>query len=98
MPYEDRPEISKSFDMMHRMMELSSGAQRIHQYDLLVERIQAKGLDPDGFDFYLKPFRYGMPPHGGFGVGAERLIMTMLGLDNIREAVLFPRDRKRLSP
>lgn len=98
MPYEDRPEISKSFDMMHRMMELSSGAQRIHRYDLLVERIQAKGLDPDGFDFYLKPFRYGMPPHGGFGVGAERLIMTMLGLDNIREAVLFPRDRKRLSP
>ncbi|MDR2944185.1 MAG: aspartate--tRNA(Asn) ligase [Methanosarcinales archaeon] len=98
MPYEDRPEISKSFDMMHRTMELSSGAQRIHQYDLLVERILAKGLNPDGFDFYLKPFRYGMPPHGGFGVGAERLIMTMLELDNIREAVLFPRDRKRLSP
>ncbi|MDL2260729.1 aspartate--tRNA(Asn) ligase [Methanimicrococcus sp. OttesenSCG-928-J09] len=98
MPYEDRPEISKSFDMMHRMMELSSGAQRIHQHDLLVERIEAKGLNPDGFEFYLKPFRYGMPPHGGFGVGAERLVMTMLNLDNIREAVLFPRDRKRLSP
>jgi aspartyl-tRNA synthetase, archaeal type len=98
MPYENRPEISKSFDMMHRMMELSSGAQRVHLHDLLVEQIQAKGLNPDGFEFYLKPFRYGMPPHSGFGVGAERLVMTMLGLDNIREAVLFPRDRKRLSP
>ena len=98
MPYENRPEISKSFDMMHRTMELSSGAQRIHQYDLLVERIKAKGLNPDGFDFYLKTFRFGMPPHGGFGVGCERLVMTMLGLDNVREAVLFPRDRKRLSP
>lgn len=98
MPYEDRPEISKSFDMMHRMMELSSGAQRVHQHDLLVERILAKGLNPDGFDFYLKPFRFGMPPHSGFGVGAERLVMTMLNLENIREAVLFPRDRKRLSP
>jgi aspartyl-tRNA synthetase len=98
MPHEDRPEISKSFDMMHRMMELSSGAQRVHQYDLLVERIKAKGLNPDGFEFYLKTFRYGMPPHGGFGVGAERWIMTMLGLDNVREAVLFPRDRRRLSP
>ncbi|WNY29103.1 Aspartate--tRNA(Asp/Asn) ligase [Methanimicrococcus stummii] len=98
MPYEDRPEISKSFDMMHRMMELSSGAQRIHQHDMLVESIEAKGLNPDGFEFYLKTFRFGMPPHAGFGVGAERLVMTMLNLDNIREAVLFPRDRKRLSP
>ncbi|MCL2550398.1 MAG: aspartate--tRNA(Asn) ligase, partial [Methanimicrococcus sp.] len=83
---------------MHRTMELSSGAQRIHQYDLLTERIKSKGLNPDGFEFYLKPFRFGMPQHGGFGVGCERLIMTMLNLDNIREAVLFPRDRKRLSP
>jgi len=98
MPYETRPEISKSFDMMHRTMELSSGAQRIHQYDLLVERIKSKGLNPDGFEFYLKPFRFGMPQHGGFGVGCERLVMTMLSRDNIREAVLFPRDRKRLSP
>lgn len=98
MPHEDRPEISKSFDMMHRMMELSSGAQRVHKYDLLVERIIEKGLNPDGFEFYLKTFRYGMPPHGGFGVGGERLVMTMLGLNNVREAVLFPRDRRRLSP
>ena len=98
MPDEDRPEVSKSFDMMHRTMELSSGAQRCHLYDRLCDQIRAKGLDPDNFEFYLKPFMYGMPPHGGFGVGLERLVMTMLDLHNIREAVLFPRDRRRLSP
>ncbi|MCK4651490.1 MAG: aspartate--tRNA(Asn) ligase, partial [Methanosarcinales archaeon] len=62
------------------------------------QRIVACGLDPDGFDFYLKAFRYGMPPHAGWGLGAERLVMTMLGVENIRDVVLFPRDRKRLSP
>jgi len=98
MPYEDEPEICKAFDMMHPKMELSSGAQRIHQHDLLVEQIREKGLSPDNFEFYLKPFKYGMPPHAGWGLGMERLIMTMLDLPNIREAVLFPRDRHRLTP
>ena len=98
MPYPDRPEFCKAFDMMHPRMELSSGAQRIHDHDLLVERIRAKGLSPESFEFYLKPFRYGMPPHAGWGLGIERLVMTMLDLPNIREAVLFPRDRHRLTP
>ncbi len=98
MSYEDRPEISKSFDMMHRTMELSSGAQRVHDHDTLKDRIESKGLDSDGFDFYLRAFKYGMPPHSGWGIGCERLVMTMLGTDNIRDVVLFPRDRKRLSP
>ncbi|RPJ53792.1 MAG: aspartate--tRNA(Asn) ligase, partial [Methanobacteriota archaeon] len=98
MPYEDDPSVCKAFDMMHPRMELSSGAARVHQHDLLVEQIQAKGLCPDNFEFYLKPFRYGMPPHAGWGLGAERLVMTMLDLANIREAVLFPRDRHRLVP
>ncbi|MBP2029302.1 aspartyl-tRNA synthetase [Methanohalophilus levihalophilus] len=98
LPYENDPEISKSFDMMHRTMELSSGAQRVHQHDLLKTRIENQGLDPDGFEFYLKTFRYGMPPHAGWGIGCERLVMTMLGAENIRDVVLFPRDRKRLSP
>ncbi len=98
MPYEDKPEICRAFDMMHPRMELSSGAQRVHSYELLRQRIRDQGLNPDGFDFYLKAFRYGMPPHAGWGVGAERLLMTMLGIENIREVVLFPRDRKRLSP
>ncbi|MFZ2411516.1 MAG: aspartate--tRNA(Asn) ligase [Candidatus Methanoperedens sp.] len=98
LPYEDKPEICRAFDMMHPRMELSSGAQRVHSYEMLRDRITEKGLNADGFEFYLKAFRYGMPPHSGWGVGAERLLMTMLGIDNIREVVLFPRDRKRLSP
>ncbi len=98
MPYEDDTSICKAFDLMHPRMELSSGAQRVHQYDLLVEQIRRKGLNPESFDFYLRPFRYGMPPHAGWGLGAERLVMTMLGLSNVREAVLFPRDMHRLVP
>lgn len=98
MPYEHDPSICKAFDLMHPRMELSSGAQRVHQHDLLVHQIRAKGLNSDSFEFYLAPFMYGMPPHAGWGLGAERLVMTMLGLGNVREAVLFPRDRHRLVP
>lgn len=98
LPYEDKPEVSRGFDLMHPTMELASGAQRVHDYNQLVERIKEKGLDPDGFEFYLKAFRYGMPPHAGWGLGLSRLVMTMLKLENIRDAVLFPRDRRRLVP
>jgi aspartyl-tRNA synthetase len=98
MPFVNDPEICRAFDMMHPKMELSSGAQRCHIYDLLVNQIKSKGLNPDAFEFYLNPFRYGMPPHAGWGLGAERLIMVMLNLQNIREGVLFPRDRHRVSP
>jgi len=98
MPYENKPELCRAFDMMHPRMELSSGAQRVHSHEMLRQRIIDQGLNADGFDFYLKAFRYGMPPHAGWGLGAERLLMTMLGIDNIREVVLFPRDRRRLSP
>ena len=98
LPYEDKPEICKGFDLMHPRMELSSGAQRVHSVDLLKTRIEAQGLDPDGFDFYLRAFQYGMPPHSGWGLGVERLLMTMLDLGNIREVVLFPRDRRRVFP
>ena len=98
MPYENKPELCRAFDMMHPRMELSSGAQRVHSHEMLRQRIIDQGLNADGFEFYLKAFRYGMPPHAGWGLGAERLLMTMLGIDNIREVVLFPRDRRRLSP
>jgi nondiscriminating aspartyl-tRNA synthetase len=98
LPYENKPEICRAFDMMHPRMELSSGAQRVHSYELLRKRIIEQGLNAEGFDFYLKAFRYGMPPHSGWGLGTERLLMTMLRIENIREVVLFPRDRKRLSP
>ena len=98
LPYEDHPEVCRGFDLMHPRMELASGAQRVHDYEQLVGRIKEKGLDPDGFEFYLKAFRYGMPPHAGWGLGLSRLVMTMLNLENIRDAVIFPRDRKRLVP
>ena len=98
LPYEDKPEVCRGFDLMHPRMELASGAQRVHDYSQLVERIKGKGLDPDGFEFYLNAFRYGMPPHAGWGLGLSRLVMTMLKLENIRDAVLFPRDRRRLVP
>jgi aspartyl-tRNA synthetase len=98
MPCEHDPVICKAFDLMHPRMELASGAQRAHQHEQLIRQLRSKGLNPDNFEFYLEPFRFGMPPHAGWGLGAERLVMTMLGLPNIREAVLFPRDRHRIVP
>jgi nondiscriminating aspartyl-tRNA synthetase len=96
--HDDDPQLSTGFDMMHPTMELVSGGQREHRYEHLVSGFEQQGLDPEQFEYYTKMFRYGMPPHAGWGLGGERLVMTMLGLDNIREAVIFPRDRQRLSP
>lgn len=96
--YDDHPEICMAFDLMHPRMELSSGAQREHRYAKLVQNLEARDLAPESFTFYLDAFRYGMPPHAGWGLGAERLVQTMLNLNNVREAVLFPRDRVRLTP
>ncbi|MDD1742734.1 MAG: aspartate--tRNA(Asn) ligase, partial [Methanotrichaceae archaeon] len=98
LPYEDRPDICRGFDLMHPRMELASGAQRVHDYQLLSDRIKDKGLAPENFEFYLNAFKYGMPPHAGWGLGLSRLVMTMLDLENIRDAVIFPRDRRRLVP
>ncbi|WP_070365329.1 aspartate--tRNA(Asn) ligase [Halodesulfurarchaeum formicicum] len=95
---DDDPEVSTGFDLNHPRMELVSGGQREHRYEELVEGFEAQGLDPAAFEYYTKMFKYGMPPHAGWGMGAERLLVTMLDLDNIREAVIFPRDRSRLSP
>ena len=96
--HDDDETLSTGFDMMHPRMELVSGGQREHRFDQLVEGFEQQGLDPEEFEYYTKMFKYGMPPHAGWAIGGERLIATMLGLDNIREAVLFPRDRQRLSP
>ncbi len=90
--------MTESFDLTYKGMEITTGGQRIHLYDLLVERFKAKGFDPEAFAFYLDPFKYGAPPHGGLGLGVERLTMQLLGIDNIREATLLPRDRDRLTP
>jgi aspartyl-tRNA synthetase len=97
MPYKEK-NICKSFDLMKKELELASGAQRVHKYDVLISRMKESGLDPENFGFYLEAFRYGMPPHAGWGLGTERLLMSILGLRNIREAVMFPRDRNRFTP
>ncbi len=89
---------SAGFDAIYRGMEISSGGQRVHIPELLEERLKVKGLDPKDFKAYIDSFRFGAPPHAGWGLGVERLTMLILGLNNIREAVLFPRDRDRLTP
>ncbi len=78
--------------------EMASGGQREHRYDVLLARMKEKGLNPENFEFYLKAFRYGMPPHGGWGFGLDRFVQKLLDLPNIREAILFPHDRSRLVP
>jgi nondiscriminating aspartyl-tRNA synthetase len=95
---DDDPEVSTGFDLNHPRMELVSGGQREHRHEKLIAGFEQQGLDPEEFEYYTKMFKYGMPPHAGWGMGAERLVATMLDLDNIREVVLFPRDRQRLSP
>ncbi|MFQ5887171.1 MAG: aspartate--tRNA(Asn) ligase [Candidatus Hydrothermarchaeales archaeon] len=91
-------DICAAFDLMYGETELASGTKRVHDYRLLKERIEAKGLNPQNFTFYLDVFRYGMPPHAGWGLGLDRLMMVLTGVKNIREVVIFPRDRKRLTP
>lgn len=98
MPDSKDPEISTAFDLMHKDLELSSGSQRIHLYDLLYQQLESKDLNPDAFGSYLKAFEYGMAPHSGWGLGSERLTMAITGVNNIRDTVLFPRDRRRLTP
>ncbi len=98
MPSMTDEGMTESFDLTYKGMEITTGGQRIHIYDLLVERFKAKGFNPDNFGFYLDPFKYGAPPHGGLGLGIERLTMQLLNIDNIREATLLPRDRDRLTP
>ena len=88
----------ESFDLMYRNLELSSGSTRIHDKPQLIERMKKQGLNTEAFEFHLKVFDYGMPPHAGFGLGLERLMMSMCNVDNIRDVVLFPRDIDRLSP
>jgi nondiscriminating aspartyl-tRNA synthetase len=95
---DEDPETTGYFDLDYRGQEIVSGGQREHRYDVLVEQMRENNLNLDSFDFYLKAFRFGMPPHGGFGFGIERFVQKMLDLPNIREAVLYPRDRSRLVP
>ncbi|MEY3784270.1 MAG: Aspartate--tRNA(Asp/Asn) ligase [Candidatus Parcubacteria bacterium] len=90
------PEFTRSFDLLFRGLEMCSGGQRVHDYDELVQRIKDKGLDPDKFQYYLQAFKYGIPPHGGIGMGLERLTAKFCGAKNVKETALFPRDINRI--
>jgi nondiscriminating aspartyl-tRNA synthetase len=94
----DDPAVSRSFDLLFRGLEITTGSQRIHDHDLLVQKMRERGLDPAKYAGYLTIFKHGMPPHGGLAIGLERLTMQLLGLTNVKEATLFPRDRRRLEP
>lgn len=90
--------MTKSFDLIYKGLEITTGGQRIHDYDMLKNNMIKFGLNPEDFAFYLDTFKYGMPPHGGFAIGLERITMKLLNLNNIREAALFPRDMNRIIP
>ncbi len=98
MKKPDEPEWTLSFDLLYRGLEIATGGQREHRYDVLKKQIEEKGLNPRNFEWYLSMFRYGAPPHGGAGIGLERVVMQTLGLGNIREARMLPRDPERLTP
>lgn len=96
MPAEDG--LTHSFDLIFRGTEITTGGQRIHNYEMLKNSIASRGMNPESFNNYLEVFKYGMPPHGGLAIGLERLTAQLIGLDNIREAALFTRDRFRIKP
>lgn len=97
----DDPEDSRytlSFDLLYHGLEITTGGQRIHDYQMLKEKLEKRGMTEEGLEQYLDTFRYGMPPHGGLGIGLERLTMQLVGEDNVRETTLYPRDLSRLEP
>lgn len=96
MPNKNNPTLSDSFDLVYRGLEITTGGQRIHDYNQLLASMQKAGVSAD--EGYVSAFKYGMPPHGGMGIGLERLTAKLLGLSNVREASLFPRDRNRITP
>jgi nondiscriminating aspartyl-tRNA synthetase len=97
-PDPSRPEYSNSFDLIFRGMELATGGQRLHRYADYIAALEAAHLPIEPFEAYIEAFRYGMPPHGGFAFGLERLLMQLTGVSNIKLAALFPRDLARLTP
>ncbi len=89
---------SRKFDLIYRGLELSSGGQRQHDFETLMDYIEEQGANPEDFSFYLESFKFGMPPHGGYGLGIDRLVKQIAGLSNVQEAILFPRTPDRLTP
>jgi len=98
MRHEDNPNLTKSYDLLWKGTEITTGAQREHRVEVLIEQIKEKGLEPEGLDNYLNFFRYGVPAHGGFGMGLTRVLMLLLDLPNIREASFLFRGPNRLEP
>jgi aspartyl-tRNA synthetase len=100
MPKDEKKDakVSEGFDALYGGIEISSGGQRIHIPELLINGLKKKGLNPKNFESYIDSFRYGAPPHSGWSIGLERLTQIVCGLDNIKEATMFPRDRTRLTP
>ncbi|MGI6212927.1 MAG: aspartate--tRNA(Asn) ligase [Christensenellales bacterium] len=94
----ENPKLALSFDLICRGLEITTGGQRIHDYDVLVAKMLDRGMHPEAFKPYLDIFKYGMPPHGGLGIGLERVVMKFLNLKNVRQASLFPRDINHLEP
>lgn len=92
----ENPDSTLSFDLLFRGLEINSGSKRIHNYQELLEKMHARGMDPEKFSFYLQAFKYGMPPHGGCSTGLERITARMLELGNVKEASAFPRDMNRI--
>lgn len=97
-PKDEKKNISGGFDAVYGGVEISSGGQRVHLPDVLIKQLKSKKLKPESFKWYIDAFRYGAPYHSGWSIGLERLTQAILGLSNIREGTLFPRDRKRLTP
>ena len=97
-PDPSRPQYSNSFDLLFRGLELIPGGQRLHRYEDYLTSLSQANLPVEPFATYLEAFQYGMPPHGGFAIGLERLLMQLLDLPNVKLATLFPRDMQRLTP
>ena len=95
---DDDPTLSRSFDLQYGYLELSSGGRRLHNPEQLKSRLKEQDLDPASFEEHLKTFGWGMPPHSGWGLGLDRLMTVLIGIDNVREVVLYPRDPDRLKP
>ena len=95
---KEDPRTACKFDLLFRGLEITTGGQRIHDYNEQLEKMKAQGLDPEDFKSYLESHKYGLPPHGGLGIGLERLVMKLLGQANVRQASMFPRDMNRLLP
>lgn len=98
LPNAENPKISESYDLVFRGLEIASGAERVHEYQMLIDIMKHRGMDPAQFSDYLDIFKHGAPRHGGWGLGSERIIQKLLGLETIKEAILYPRDVKRLTP